>query len=395
MPVKSFVPRRTVRSYGNDQEGEEWAPVIQPNMATPSSNPAPRPATPAFVPPVADMTSAPPVNELKPPPVAAPTFAGKSTEDAAKAREERPQPAANVGEAKQQEQAVKEPSGGFVDAFRGAEKAPPPTQTQVDAGVAKPPAPVATSAPMEEWRASLEPQMAQLADFQAGPVRPKPSSFVSFGDFAAQWDDSIRSGMAGAAQEAAIARESGRKAFSRALQQANEKGVDVEATDAYGEFLREQKRSEELLGSGMSGAPKGGSLIEEALRGIYSKQLAPIGESVRLQREGAMKTASQRNEQRAKAKASQEALPVNEPMKAPPPPARAQAQAAPETESESAMLDADAQDFAASFSEANGRGPTPEEFAARRKELLEANRRDVAQERKNMDQINRAMPGKL
>lgn len=397
-PGKRIGP---VRSYGDEQEGDEWAPVVIPAKA-------PTPAAPAAQP--VDWMSGKPasesrtVNPASPPPgvgqvdpARAQAFVAErdaaleeskrlQAEFEAKKASEAKQPKPPVAAPAGQEQQTKASPDGFVDVSRGTLAAPPPTATQLAAGAK--PAPEPGSSPLEDWRASLEPQMGQLADFEAGPVRPKPSSFVSFGDFAAQWDDSIRSGMAGAAQEAASAREAGRKAFSRALQQANERGVDVEATDAYGEFLREQKRSEELLGSGMSGAPKGGSLIEEALRGIYARQLEPLGESVRLQREGAMKTASQRNRNRVADKGGtvKEAPAVGPAV----PPPTTQASTA-ETPEETAMLDADAQDFAASFAEANGRGPTHDEFAARRKELLTVNREQREREAK----VNRAMPGKL
>jgi vacuolar-type H+-ATPase subunit H len=247
---------------------------------------------------------------------------------------------------------------------------------------------------MENWgvpQASLAETKLQDFTHVGGP---KPSNFVSFGELASTLDDAWRKGLETDAQTAAKAREDARRAFSQALQQANERGADVESTPAYADFLRAQDYAESLIGGGLGSMPKGErSLGEEALASVYQKQLDPLRKQIREQREAAGRTTSERNAQRVKAKESQASLPVQEPYKAPPQPARASAQvdtSGAESAWESQELDADAQSFAESYAMAYGREPTTQELAGRRREML-TNLRSGKQGEAN---VNRAMPGK-
>jgi hypothetical protein len=386
-PLSQFSARGPTDD-DEEQNGEQWAPAPQaaPPVVIPAK--APTPAAPAFVPPVAESK---PSGVAAP---AAPAFVGQSTGDAQAAEKKRleavmPGATAPSVAPKQEEQAVTTPT---VEVFRGSESEPPPTETEMKAGVEKPPAPVA--APVENW-GTPQSWLAEtkLQDF-THVGGPKPSNFVSFGELASTLDDAWRKGLETDAQTAAKAREDARKAFSLALQQANERGADVESTPAYADFLRAQDYAESLIGGGLSSMPKGErSLGEEALASVYQQQLDPLAKAVREQREAAGKTASERNAQRVKAKESQEKLPVNEPYKAPPPPARASAQVdtgGAESAWESQELDADAQSFVETFAMAHGREPTSQELAARRAEM----KTNLRSGKQAEAEINRAMPGK-
>lgn len=396
MPFKNWTPAGKrigpVRSYGDEQEGEEWAPFVIPAKAPTPAAPA-APPKPAFVPPVADMTAAPPVNELKPPPVVAPGFVGASSEQARAASEKRQvqsDPKAKPVDAPSlQEQEVTAPT---VDVARGTEKAPPPTETQVAAGVAPAPPPVAPSAPMEDWgipAGAIE--QPKLFDF-SHVGGPKPSNFVSFGELASTLDDAWRQGLESDAQAAAKAREDARRAFSRALQQANEQQVDVQSAPAYAEFLRAQSYAEDVIGGGLGSQRNAGDSVgEEALRGVYGAQMEPLAKQIREQRQQAEKFASQRNEQRAKAKASQEALPVSEPRKAPPPPRADQRGAQPR---ELTAADREAIKGIAMTLSAPGMEPDAATLAYAEQLYLSGMKQGENAQR-NTEAINRAMPGKL